>query len=141
MKKWIYSLLLLCIAISCSGCKDAPTSPITNTERIQTRSDSALHAKTVPTEAPRVLETKPSPPVNPFMPNQITIPAIGLTAEIQPVTTLANGQMGVPETTDLVGLSYPGTLPGAKGNVLLAGHVDSYTGPAVFFQPKKAQTR
>ncbi|WP_435922176.1 class F sortase [Paenibacillus sp. DYY-L-2] len=36
-----------------------------------------------------------------------------------------------------MGLLYPGVLAGAKGNMVMDGHVDSYTGPAVFFDLKK----
>ncbi|SEM69522.1 LPXTG-site transpeptidase (sortase) family protein [Paenibacillus sp. cl141a] len=30
-----------------------------------------------------------------------------------------------------------GILPGQKGNAIMAGHVDNYTGPAVFYPLKK----
>ncbi|HBS46976.1 MAG TPA: hypothetical protein DEA91_25465 [Paenibacillus sp.] len=58
-------------------------------------------------------------------------------SKIRPVTILANGQMDVPKDTDLTGILYPGILPGEKGNVIIDGHVDSYTGPAVFYNLKK----
>jgi len=45
--------------------------------------------------------------------------------------------MDVPKDTDLTGILYPGILPGEKGNVIIDGHVDSYTGPAVFYNLKK----
>ncbi|WP_239712967.1 class F sortase [Paenibacillus sp. 19GGS1-52] len=79
---------------------------------------------------------KPALP-KPFLPTSLVIPAIGVSAQIQPVAVLTNGQIGVPKETDLVGISYPGVLPGEQGNVILDGHVDSYTGPAVFFNLKK----
>ncbi|MNI09823.1 Sortase family protein [compost metagenome] len=50
---------------------------------------------------------------------------------------LDNGQMDVPKNTELVGVLYPGVLAGARGNAVMDGHVDSYTGPAVFFNLKK----
>lgn len=79
---------------------------------------------------------KPSLP-KPFMPTQLNIPAIGVTAPIEPVTLLSDGQMDVPRDTDYAGILYPGILPGEMGNVILDGHVDSYIGPAIFFKLKK----
>ena len=40
--------------------------------------------------------------------------------------------MGVPKGFDTVGWFGEGTKPGAPGNAVMAGHVDSKTGPAVF---------
>lgn len=73
----------------------------------------------------------------PFLPDLITIPAISVKASIKPVSLLENGQVGVPDNTELTGILYPGVLPGAKGNVIIDGHVDSYSGPAVFFELRK----
>lgn len=72
-----------------------------------------------------------------FMPDVITIPSISVKAKIKEVAVRNDGQMDVPQDTEVAGLLYPGTLPGEKGNVIIDGHVDSYTGPAVFFNLKK----
>ncbi|WP_082232708.1 class F sortase [Halobacillus massiliensis] len=66
-------------------------------------------------------------------PSQVKIPAIDVDAPIEKVGILENGQMGVPEGTETVGWFEPGTKPGQTGNAVLAGHVDSKKGPAVFF--------
>lgn len=70
-------------------------------------------------------------------PKRIKIPAIGVDASIEDVGLLDNGQMGVPADDRNVGWYEPGVQPGAKGNSVLAGHVDNKTGPAVFFYLKK----
>ncbi|WP_306984147.1 class F sortase [Alkalicoccobacillus murimartini] len=67
-------------------------------------------------------------------PVEIRIPSINVEATIEDVGILDNGQMGVPEDVDGVGWFEPGTNPGAIGNSVMAGHVDSKTGPAVFFE-------
>ncbi|MCM2675404.1 class F sortase [Alkalicoccobacillus plakortidis] len=67
-------------------------------------------------------------------PVEIRIPSLGVEANIEDVGVLDNGQMGVPEDVDGVGWFEPGTNPGAIGNSVMAGHVDSRTGPAVFFE-------
>ncbi|QKS72873.1 class F sortase [Paenalkalicoccus suaedae] len=66
-------------------------------------------------------------------PTRIQIPSIGVDAPISNVGILENGEMGVPEAMDEVGWFEPGFSPGEQGNSVLAGHVDSRTGPAVFF--------
>lgn len=70
-------------------------------------------------------------------PSTIEIPAIGVKANIEQVGILENGQMGVPEEINNVGWFEPGVKPGGKGSAVLAGHVDSKTGPAIFFDLNK----
>lgn len=69
-----------------------------------------------------------------IVPDILYIPAIKLHARVQPVPVLGNGQMGVPSSTDEIGYLADGILPGEPGNAAMDGHVDSYTGPAVFFR-------
>lgn len=66
-------------------------------------------------------------------PVEIRIPTLDIEAEIEDVGILDNGQMGVPEDVNGVGWFEPGTNPGAIGNSVMAGHVDSKVGPAIFF--------
>ncbi|MFD1021009.1 class F sortase [Thalassobacillus hwangdonensis] len=71
-----------------------------------------------------------------IVPTRIEIPSIDVDAEIENVGILENGEMGVPEDDSKVGWFEPGTKPGNEGNSVLAGHVDNYKGPAVFFYLK-----
>lgn len=72
-----------------------------------------------------------------IIPHKIDIPAVRIHSIIEPVTYLENGQMGVPGKTDRVGYLSSNVLPGAAGNAIMDGHVDTYTGPAVFYPLKK----
>lgn len=67
-------------------------------------------------------------------PARIEIPSIGVDTAIEPTGILDNGEMGVPEDVDQVGWFEPGYKTGSKGHSVLAGHVDSLTGPAVFYE-------
>ncbi len=67
-------------------------------------------------------------------PARIEIPSIGVDTAIEPTGILENGEMGVPEDVDQVGWFEPGYKTGSKGHSVLAGHVDSLTGPAVFYE-------
>lgn len=72
-------------------------------------------------------------------PAKIEIPSIGVEAATEPTGILENGEMGVPEDVNQVGWFEPGFKTGAKGNSVLAGHVDSLTGPAIFYDLKKVK--
>lgn len=74
-----------------------------------------------------------------IIPSHIHIPSIGVDAPVEDVGILDNGQMGVPEDPQASGWFEPGTQPGSRGNAVIAGHVDSRTGPAVFYDLKKLQ--
>lgn len=65
-------------------------------------------------------------------PTKLEIPSLKVDAPIEDVGRLENGQMGVPQDPDNIGWFEPGILPGAQGNAVMAGHIDSLTGPAVF---------
>lgn len=72
-------------------------------------------------------------------PVNISIPAIGVEARIEETGVLENGEMGVPEDINQVGWFEPGFQAGAKGHAVLAGHVDSLSGPAVFYELDQLQ--
>jgi hypothetical protein len=70
-------------------------------------------------------------------PVELTIPAIGVRA---PVTTLGlnrDGTLQVPSTTTVVGWYTGSPRPGATGSAVIAGHVDSRSGPGVFYWLRK----
>ncbi|WP_315906597.1 sortase [Priestia koreensis] len=72
-----------------------------------------------------------------IVPARIQIPAIDVDADVEKVGLLESGAMDVPKKVNNVGWFEPGVRPGGKGNAVLAGHVDSKTGPAIFFNLKK----
>lgn len=67
----------------------------------------------------------------------LTIPAIGVKAPITNLRLNRNGTLQVPKTTTVVGWYTGSPRPGATGSAVIAGHVDSRTGPGVFFWLRK----
>jgi sortase (surface protein transpeptidase) len=57
-----------------------------------------------------------------------------LTESLIPLGIQSDGTMEVPEDYDDVGWFTGGGLPGGVGPTVIAGHVDSRSGPAVFFR-------
>ncbi|MFD1927987.1 class F sortase [Sporosarcina siberiensis] len=70
-------------------------------------------------------------------PVRLEIPNLKVDAVIENVGRIENGQMGVPKDPDNIGWFEPGIKPGAQGNAVMAGHIDSLTGPAVFYDLEK----
>jgi sortase (surface protein transpeptidase) len=79
--------------------------------------------------------TRAAPAVG--VPTAIEIPAIGVHATVEPLGHSRDGSLAVPGRFDTVGWYVETSRPGDPGPAVLAGHVDSYHGPAVFFRLKQ----
>ena len=67
-------------------------------------------------------------------PNRLRIPALKLnTTFVAPLGLLPNGEAAVPDSYGEVGWYKYSPTPGSLGPAVIFGHVDSYSGPAVFF--------
>jgi hypothetical protein len=85
-----------------------------------------------------------SPPVGAFRsvrtydevadPVRLRIPAIGVDTTIQRLGRQPDGTIAVPDRFDVAGWYADGARPGEPGPAVMLGHVDSRTGPAVFFR-------
>ncbi|ASR39519.1 hypothetical protein BAY61_20950 [Prauserella marina] len=69
---------------------------------------------------------------NAAVPVRVRIPGIDVDAPIVPLDTDAEGVLPPPPGNHLTGWWRAGPEPGERGPAVLAGHVDSYQGPAVF---------
>ncbi len=67
-------------------------------------------------------------------PVRVRVPSIGVDAPIDPLVVDGNGVLPPPDTFTGTGWWQAGPEPGEVGPAVIAGHVDSYTGPAVFFE-------
>jgi len=70
----------------------------------------------------------------PGAPTRVVIPAIGVDAVVDPLGLRPDGHVEVPATFDRVGWYAGSAAPGAPGATVLLGHIDSTTGPAVFYR-------
>lgn len=77
---------------------------------------------------------------SPEPPARLRIDSLGVDADIEFVGVTDEGDMDVPSEWDNVAWYEPGTVPGDRGNAVVAGHYDSDTGPAVFFDLKQLAT-
>ena len=71
----------------------------------------------------------------------LVIPAIGLRTRLIRLGTTRSGVLQVPSTTAVAGWYTGGPRPGAIGPAVIAGHIDSYRGPGVFFRLRQLHPR
>ena len=73
----------------------------------------------------------------PPLPLRIEIPAIGVRARVVRLGLNADRTLEVPTRFGEAGWWAGGARPGERGPAVIAGHVDSRTGPAVFYRLSK----
>ena len=113
----------------------------------------------VPTSAPALAAALPSPtpapptatPVPPTptlaptptplpsagRPLRVLIPRLKINTRVENVGLDRDGAMDVPKRYDTVGWFQLGARPGELGNAVMAGHLDSLIGPAIFYRLKE----
>jgi len=112
------AVVLACLPAlrSSQGREAAPAAPLRST----TPKAAAVRA---PAPPPR----RAAPPV------RIEIAAVGVSAPVIRLGLNRDGSLEVPEDFGDTGWWTGGPRPGERGPAVIAGHVDSSTGPAVFF--------
>ena len=81
-----------------------------------------------------------APVVERSVPISLSIPAIGLNVSLSDLGLNSDGTVEVPTDIQQPGWFDLGPTPGQLGSAIILGHVDSYLGPAVFFQLPTLQT-
>ena len=79
-------------------------------------------------------DATPTLPAPVSLPVSLTIPAIGVQTNIIHLGLTASGALQVPSSTAVAGWYTGSPRPGAVGSAVIAGHIDSKSGPGVFFQ-------
>lgn len=82
--------------------------------------------------APVVAERSTDEPV--AAPVRVRVPAIGVDSDLLRLGTDATGALVPPADFDRAGWFTDGGVPGEIGPAVIAGHVDSTDGPAVFYR-------
>ena len=91
---------------------------------------AALPAPTGPIVAPPQ-SAQPAPVASPV---SLTIPLIGVKTRLITLGLAAGGAMQVPSSTTVAGWYTGSPRPGAVGSAIIVGHIDSVTGPGVFYR-------
>ena len=75
-----------------------------------------------------------APPSARSVPVSLHIPAIGLSVPLSTLGLNPDGTVEVPTSYQQAGWFGLGPTPGQRGSAVMLGHVDSHSGPGVFFQ-------
>jgi sortase (surface protein transpeptidase) len=67
-------------------------------------------------------------------PARLAIPTLGVDAAVESVGVDGQGRMAVPSRPEDVGWYNQGPAPGESGDAVIDGHLDWWTGPAVFWK-------
>ena len=95
----------------------------------------ALSAPPGPIVAPQPTQPqRPGRPAPVARPVSLTIPLIGVKTQLITLGRTAGGTLQVPSSTTVAGWYTMSPRPGAIGPAIIVGHVDSLTGPGVFYR-------
>jgi sortase (surface protein transpeptidase) len=72
-------------------------------------------------------------------PTRITAPAIGVDSGLENLALGAQGELDPPAAAMTAGWYAKGVVPGRVGPAIIAGHIDSATGPGVFLHLNKLE--
>lgn len=134
-RRWPVALVAI-LASSCAAHvrHDAPTPvhPVTMRAAAPSTPSRRLaalpNAPTGPAHPPPATPPRASPPVH------LRIPAIGVDTELEALGLLPDGALEAPHEWGEAGWYADGVRPGDPGPAVIAGHVDSIHGPAVFYR-------
>ena len=91
---------------------------------------AALPAPTGPIVAPSQ-SAVPKPVASPVA---LTIPLIGVRTHLITLGLTTSGELQVPSSTSVAGWYTGSPRPGAIGSAIIVGHIDSLSGPGVFYR-------
>ncbi len=117
----------------------APAQPLTATRALSLHaattvaSDIQVYGKTISIQKP-IVESRPTlhQATGPITPTRIRIPALNLDTTVEAVGVNRQGAMDVPSNIWDAAWLQTGARPGAAGQAVIDGHLDSVAGKAVF---------
>jgi LPXTG-site transpeptidase (sortase) family protein len=130
------------LLLAACGTAAAPRSPEATLPSLPVARAAASPAPTRSASAPPRVSPSPAPssaaprPAA-AIPKELIIPAINVRAAVEHVGTTPDGAMDVPKDPSDVAWFEKGFRPGERGNAVIAGHLDSATDRAVFWDLNK----
>ncbi|MBA8792496.1 hypothetical protein FHX74_000090 [Friedmanniella endophytica] len=129
----VLAAVLVAFVVTLAGCgtSEAPTSGAPTPVATSSVPSPTSSAPTSPAPS----GPAPLPKERQVSVTSVRIGSIGLkTASLEKLALLSNGELAAPKNPDRAGWFAGGTVPGQVGPAVIAGHIDSKTGPAVFFE-------
>ena len=130
-RRWLAAIALgaglVAMAVGTTGLAAAALSP-----------ELAAHLPAGPSPIPApsgrtVLPASPATAQQAARPVWLSVPAIGVRTSLVDLGLRENGTLQVPSSTTVAGWYTGSPRPGTVGAAVIAGHVDSRSGPGIFF--------
>jgi LPXTG-site transpeptidase (sortase) family protein len=121
--------LLLAAGLVAAGAGAAGLVLTRHPEVPQASAFTVLPAPTGPIEA-----APPQGAAQVPQPVALVIPAIGVRTSLVHLGLTSSGALQVPSSTSVAGWYTGSPRPGATGSSVIAGHIDSYQGPGIFYR-------
>lgn len=102
--------------------RSSPTEPQPQPQPV------AVAVAALPIQTPHPVRPVVTAPI----PVQLSIPSIDVDTSLQALNLQSDGSLEVPSQWQVAGWFQGGVRPGSPGPAVIAGHVDSRAGPAVF---------
>lgn len=123
-------------SLGVSGTSSAPRTPVSRTLAPASRgplrhgaASAGVPGGSVP--APKAVVNTVVPALRPL---RLTMPSIGVDTVLVDLGIASDGTLQVPSDFNRAGWLDTSPAPGQRGPAVLAGHVDSTTGPAIFYR-------
>lgn len=127
--------IALIVATGCGGVQDRASAQADATPQARV-SDAAPTRAPAPSPSATPSPTASATPLefpDGLEPARVRIPAIGVDASVIELGQQDDGTLETPEDFSETGWWQGGPRPGQLGAAVIAGHVDSTSGPAVFY--------
>lgn len=115
-----------------SGSANPPGVKVTQTPSTAAAQPGITSSLQVPVAVPKA-------PAAPGTPVSVTVSRVGISSSLQPLGLEPDGSLQPPSRFEQAGWYAKGIRPGAVGPALIAGHVDSVAGPAVFYRLREVR--
>jgi hypothetical protein len=115
-------IAVVLLALLAAGCGSASTAAAPGTTAATPTATASTAAPATPAAAPVVT------------PTAVTIPAIGVRSPLVALHLDATGALVPPASYAVAGWYTGGPTPGDPGPAVIAGHIDSTSGPGVFYR-------
>jgi hypothetical protein len=124
-----------------SGVRDAPSRSATMLTKgaVNTTARASKHLLPALPGGPQGPAHPPPRTTSAAVPVWLTIPSIGIDSPLEQLQLDADGSLAVPTQWGEAGWYAGGVRPGNPGPAVIAGHVDSINGPAVFYRLREVR--
>ena len=129
-RPWAVAAVLVGVLIVCGAAAGLARASHTGRPAVNPTGAPSL----VPIPAGKVAAVPPAQPETVPRPTGLVIPAIGVKTRLIKLGVTSAGTLQVPASTAVAGWFTGSPRPGEPGSAVIAGHIDSYIGPGIFFR-------